>query len=108
MMLLYTSEAVTMVTKHLQHGYLGDEVNERLSSQLLDPLCVETGQVVRLGLPLRLAAAVKSPVFCKTTQTISELNAVEYRWSTGGVQVKQRGDDTRKEPDLQKESASYK
>ncbi len=77
MMLLYAREAVTMVTEHLQHGYLGDEVNERLSSQLLDPLRVETGQVVRLRLPLRLAAAVKSPVLCKTTQTTSELIAVE-------------------------------
>lgn len=50
------------MTKHA-HGYLGDEVDERLSSELLDPLSVETRQVVRLSLPLRLAAAVKRPVF---------------------------------------------
>lgn len=43
-------------------GYLGDEVHERLSSQLLDPLRVEAGQVVGLGLPLCFAAAVKRPV----------------------------------------------
>lgn len=49
--------------------YLGDEVDERLSSELLDPLCVETGQVVGLSLPLRLTAAVKSPILYKRRKT---------------------------------------
>lgn len=53
-------DLVTMVTKC---GYLGNEVNERLRSQFLDPWCVETGQIVELSLPLCLTAAVKCPVF---------------------------------------------
>lgn len=42
--------------------YLGDQVDERLSSELLNPLCVETGQVVVLSLPLCLTAAIESPI----------------------------------------------
>lgn len=44
------------------NSYLGDEVYERLSSQVFNSLCVETGQVVGLRLPLRLTAAIKGPV----------------------------------------------
>lgn len=42
--------------------YLGDEVYERLSSELFDPLGVEAGQVVGLSFPLCFAAAIKRPV----------------------------------------------
>lgn len=68
-MLLYLSDAVTMVTGFMS-GYLSDEVYQRLSSQLFDPLGVETGQVVGLSLPLRLAAAVKSAVLYEMRQTV--------------------------------------
>lgn len=84
MMPLYLSEAVTMVTKRMP-GYLGDEVYERLSSQLLDPLCVETGQVIGLSLPLGLAAAVKCPVLCEIKanglRLTLEVTTEEFRWS---------------------------
>lgn len=74
-MLLYLSDAVTMVTSCV-HGYLGNEVYEGLSSQLLDPLCVETRQIVGLSLPLRLAATVKSPVLYTTIQTNGSLSII--------------------------------
>lgn len=47
-------------------GYLGDEVYERLSSQLLDPRCVEAGQIVSLSFPLCFAGAIKCPVLYNT------------------------------------------
>ena len=43
-------------------AHLGDEVDERLSSQLVDALLVQTGQVVELGLPLCLAAGVERAI----------------------------------------------
>lgn len=58
-----------MATWH--NGYLGDELYERLSPQLLDLLRVETGQVVGLRLPLSFAAAVERPVFWPKENSIS-------------------------------------
>lgn len=42
--------------------YLGDELSQRLSSELLNLLRVQTGQVVELSLLLGFAAAVERSV----------------------------------------------
>lgn len=43
-------------------GHLGDQIYERLRAELLDPLCVEAGQVVGLSLSLGFAGTVERPV----------------------------------------------
>lgn len=47
-------------------SHLGDEVDEWLGSQVLDALLIETGQVVVLGLPLRITTGVKRAVLYRT------------------------------------------
>lgn len=59
-----------MVTQFMSVN-LGDQVDDRLRSELFNPLCVETGQVVELSLPLRLTAAIESPIlYNKNRQTV--------------------------------------
>lgn len=59
-----------MVTQFMSVN-LGNQVDERLCSELLNPLCVETGQVVELSLLLRLTAAIESPIlYNKNRQTV--------------------------------------
>ncbi len=100
-MLLCLRHAVTMVTECMC-GYLGDEVYERLSSQLFDPLCVETGQIVGLRLPLCLTAAIESPVLYKIRDTKSCLNiTTHYRRE----QVEKR-EEIKQKKELQEETAT--
>lgn len=58
--------------------YLGDELNKRLSSELLNLLCVQTGQVVELNLLLCFTAAVKRSILYKEKNSKPAWRADEH------------------------------
>lgn len=82
---------------------LGDQVDERLSSELLDPLCVETGQVVELSLPLRLTAAIESPILYNKNRNCHYL----IQWSAGGVKQGKHDRKCYRSLKLRKERGSH-